>query len=507
MRKTPEGLTIEEQRKLLKDRGICVVIPTYNNVGTIADVVRRSKEQCDDVIVVSDGANDGTNEVLSGIDGISVVELKKNRGKGTALKSGFKKALESGFSYAITIDADGQHFPEDIPLLLEANMANPGAIIVGERKDLEKAERSAGSKFANKFSNFWFVVQTACNLRDTQTGYRLYPLKKLYGLNFLTSRYEAELELLVFASWHGVKIVSTPVNVYYPPREERVSHFRPIRDFSRISILNTILCVLALVYGYPLMILRWLRQLLFTVYAGLFYLLICLLVLTPITLIYINVGGKNRKKEKHLRYMLHLVAKFVMVWHGIPGCKFSCEKHENANKQGGSIMVCNHQSHLDLMAILSQFPNVAFLTNDWVWNSPFFGYVIRNAGYIPASQEIEKTENKIKKHLEDGTDIVIFPEGTRSKDCEIMRFHSGAFLLARELKANITPLILYGAGQVLPKGGKMLRKGKIILSVEPVMTVAQLNSMSDTVRGMASKVRKYYQRRYSEMKNKIEQNV
>ena len=123
-------------------------------------------------------------------------------------------------------------------------------MIIGNRQ-LEGADRSGGSKFANQFSNFWFYVQTGRALKDTQTGYRLYPLRKLHGLSLLTSRYEAELELLVFASWHGVKIVSVPVGVYYPPRAERVSHFRPGMDFARISMLNTVLCMLAVVYGLP----------------------------------------------------------------------------------------------------------------------------------------------------------------------------------------------------------------------------------------------------------------
>ena len=161
---------------------------------------------------------------------------------------GFKEALKLGFSYAITIDADGQHYPKHIVDFLKANQLYPGSIIVGSR-NLNGVERSKGSIFANQFSNFWFYIQTGRKLSDTQTGYRLYPIKKLYGLNFLTSKYEAELELLVFPSWHGVAIKEIPINVYYPPKEERVSHFRPFADFGRISILNTILCILAIVYG------------------------------------------------------------------------------------------------------------------------------------------------------------------------------------------------------------------------------------------------------------------
>ena len=182
-------------KQSLHDRGVCVIIPTYNNAGTIADVVKRTLLHCDDVIVVNDGATDSTKEILTGISGITLINSPKNEGKGAALRRGFRKALEQGFTYAITLDADGQHYPEDLPLFLEANIEHPGCLIVGER-NLEGVERSKGSSFANAFSNFWFCVQTFHRLPDTQTGYRLYPLKKLIGLSLLTSRYEAELELM-----------------------------------------------------------------------------------------------------------------------------------------------------------------------------------------------------------------------------------------------------------------------------------------------------------------------
>lgn len=242
----------EELKKTLRSRHICVVIPTYNNDKTIKAVVEKSLLYCDDVIVVADGCTDDTMDILHDIDKITLVSYPQNKGKGYALKVGFRKALDKGFSYAITLDGDGQHYPENIPLFLKANQKHPHALIVGSRQ-LDGVCRSKGSSFANKFSNFWFYVQTGKALDDTQTGYRLYPLHKLYGLLFLTSRYEAELELLVFASWHGVKIVPISVQVYYPPREERVSHFRPTKDFVRISVLNTVLCFLAIVYGLPLL--------------------------------------------------------------------------------------------------------------------------------------------------------------------------------------------------------------------------------------------------------------
>lgn len=230
---------------------LCVIIPTYNNAGTILDVITDVERYVSDIIVVNDGCTDGTASLLAGRGGITVVEYGANRGKGGALKAGFERARQMGFDYAITIDADGQHYADDIPAFLQAHEQHPDALIVGSR-NLHSENMPGKNTFANKFSNFWFTVQTAQSLPDTQTGYRLYPLRKMGSMRWLTSRYEAELEMLVFAAWHAVRLVPIKVRVYYPPAGERVSHFRPVYDFARISVLNTVLCFLAVVYGYPL---------------------------------------------------------------------------------------------------------------------------------------------------------------------------------------------------------------------------------------------------------------
>lgn len=229
---------------------ICVVIPTYNNAATVMDVIDRCKSYSLPVIVIDDGSTDETAALLKRQQGITVVSHPFNKGKGCALLSGFRRAAEDGFTHVISIDSDGQHYPEDLPKFIEAMSQFPDSIIVGSR-NLDQKNMKGGSRFANKFSNFWFAVQTGVCLPDTQTGYRLYPLGRLYGLRFITSRYESELELMVFASWHDVKIIPIGINVFYPPVEERVSHFRPGYDFLRISMLNTVLCLLAIVYGYP----------------------------------------------------------------------------------------------------------------------------------------------------------------------------------------------------------------------------------------------------------------
>lgn len=253
----------EQQTKdFLRVNNICVIVPTYNNNGTILQVLERLVPFVQDIIVVNDGSTDNTQELLESfqLQKIEIVSYKQNAGKGHALRSGFLRAKELGFVYAITIDSDGQHYPEDIPLFVDAFQNNIGALIVGNRKLVQK-NMPGKNTFANYFSNFWFMVQTWQYLPDTQTGFRLYPLNKLRGLKFLTSRYEAELELLVFSAWHGTKLVSTPIRVYYPPEGERVSHFRPLQDFGRISLLNTVLCCLCFIYGWWCIIINKLKKL------------------------------------------------------------------------------------------------------------------------------------------------------------------------------------------------------------------------------------------------------
>lgn len=233
----------------------CVIVPTYNNSGSIAKVIEDVQQYCQDIIVVCDGATDGTLEILKGIDGIRLVAYDVNRGKGYALKKGFETAKEMGFDYAITMDSDGQHKASDLNIFSEALKNHSDSMIIGIRQ-FTNPNMPSQNAFANRFSNFWFTVQTGMCLSDTQTGYRLYPLRAMGKMRALTNRYESELELLVRIAWRGIPIVPVPINVFYPEKEKRVSFFRPGKDFFRISILNTVLCFLAVFYGYPSMGIR-----------------------------------------------------------------------------------------------------------------------------------------------------------------------------------------------------------------------------------------------------------
>lgn len=234
----------------------CVLIPTYNNATTIVDVLTSVLEYSSYVIVVNDGSTDATSEKLIRFGNkIQIIEYEKNKGKGYALRRGMEHARLLGFDYVITMDSDGQHFAQDIPAFVQSIEANCGALIVGSRS-FSHENMPAKNTFANKFSNFWFTVQTLQKVPDTQTGFRAYPIFRLGKNRSPLCRYEEELFLLVRAAWKGIPIVSIPVQVYYAPQGERVSHFRPFQDFARISLLNTFLCFAAIFYGYPAMLLN-----------------------------------------------------------------------------------------------------------------------------------------------------------------------------------------------------------------------------------------------------------
>jgi glycosyltransferase involved in cell wall biosynthesis len=241
---------------LFRKNKCCVIIPVYNNSGTIEGVIQDVLLYCSDVYVVNDGSTDNTLEKINRFrDRINIITYEQNRGKGNALVKGFKKAFADGFEYAVTIDADGQHYAYDLPVFVEKLEEEKNVVIIGARR-VNESERSGGSNFANKFSNFWFKVETGVSLDDTQSGYRLYPLKPVAGMKFYSSKYEFEIEVIVRLSWKGYKIINVPVDVYYPSREERVSHFRPFWDFVRISILNTVLVTLAFLFFRPRNVVR-----------------------------------------------------------------------------------------------------------------------------------------------------------------------------------------------------------------------------------------------------------
>jgi glycosyltransferase involved in cell wall biosynthesis len=233
----------------------CVIIPVYNNARTLAQVIAGAKQYAGTVIVVNDGSTDATATILAGIPGITVLACPKNKGKGYALRTGFRYAFRNGFRYAITLDGDGQHAPADIPRFADALEKADGTLVIGSRK-LRQENMPGKNTFANKFSNFWVWVETGKRLDDTQSGFRAYPLEPFAKAKYFTRRYEFELEILVRSAWKNIPIAAIPIRVFYAPKGERVSHFKPFRDFLRISLLNVFLVLLALLWFRPFSFIR-----------------------------------------------------------------------------------------------------------------------------------------------------------------------------------------------------------------------------------------------------------
>jgi len=242
-----------------KQHKACVLIPTYNNAGSLAAVLSKVLEYTHQLVVVNDGSTDATRAILAAFPQVHTLHYIPNQGKGIALQRGFKEAARLGYDYAITMDSDGQHYPSDLIKFLDQLDETPGALIVGAR-NMDQENVPTKSSFGNRFSNFWFWVNTGITLPDTQSGYRCYPLKKLVMKKYLTSKYEFEIEVMVRASWSGINVLSIPVSVYYPAPEERVSHFRPFKDFTRISILNTFLVLIAVLWIKPRNFIKMLLQ-------------------------------------------------------------------------------------------------------------------------------------------------------------------------------------------------------------------------------------------------------
>ena len=244
----------------LKTLKWCAIIPTYNNCKTLQHTIEGVLAHTIYVIVVNDGSIDATSEILKRFPQIEQIHIPQNKGKGNALREGFKQAVGLGFEYAITIDSDGQHFPSDIPKFIGAleRNENKKVLFIGAR-NMEKEGVPKKSSFGNKFSNFWFWVETGLRLRDTQSGFRLYPVLAMKDLKLRTNKFEFEIEAIVKAAWSGIEVKNIPIKVHYE-LVDRISHFRPFKDFSRISVLNTWLVFLTFFYIKPRDLLRKLKK-------------------------------------------------------------------------------------------------------------------------------------------------------------------------------------------------------------------------------------------------------
>jgi glycosyltransferase involved in cell wall biosynthesis len=193
------------------------------------------------VLVVDDGSTDRTGDVAKA-SGAEVVRHAVNRGKGAALRTGMRRLAERGVTHVLTLDADGQHLPEEIPALLRASSLEPRALVIGARQ-AESVEPIR--RFGNRFANRWVEIACGLSLPDTQSGFRVYPLKETLALRCRADRFAFETEVLIRGTRAGLAIRSVPVRVWNPPIGEHASHFRPVADATRIvfSVIGLLLRV------------------------------------------------------------------------------------------------------------------------------------------------------------------------------------------------------------------------------------------------------------------------
>ena len=208
----------------------CLIIPCYNHANKLQELIDSSSGL--PVIVVDDGSNPPIEA-----KNCKILRLNKNSGKATALSNGFAEAERMGFDHAITIDADGQHDPIAIPQFISASQKFPDAIITGVR-NFDIPGISKGRRFMNKFSNFWFRSETGIDIKDSQCGYRCYPLEHIKRISASASGYVYELEILVKFAWSGGHIEQIEIPTIYSKETLEGSHYRPFADTFKFTMLN-----------------------------------------------------------------------------------------------------------------------------------------------------------------------------------------------------------------------------------------------------------------------------
>lgn len=280
-----------------------------------------------------------------------------------------------------------------------------------------------------------------------------------------------------------------------------------MRSLGEVTVIGMFI-VVVMAYYLPPVIFRWLtekkgvkrdipltlKRLVYSIYALVGYVLLMFLFAYPYTFFHFLFKGDSEESKLKYHQFIQRMSRFLL--RRVPGVKFTQAGVNDFAKP--SVIIANHQSHLDLISLMALNPKLIFFTNEWVWKNPIYGYVIRKADYIPVNDGVEAHLDKIRALVERGYSLVIFPEGTRTVDGKVGRFHKGAFYVASELGLDITPVFIHGAYDVLPKTDFMLREGSVNVEVGPRIPC------SKDYRSMTKECHRLFVSRYTELRKTLE---
>lgn len=275
-----------------------------------------------------------------------------------------------------------------------------------------------------------------------------------------------------------------------------------MRSLAEVAIIG-MLTVVVMAYYLPPLIFKWittsngdvrevpltLKRLGRSLFSIMFFLFGIYLVMIPFTYLYFHIGKVSERKKTHYHKVLQYFSTFII--RHVPGVKFTFDNTNGEKFEKPAIIICNHQSHLDLMCIMMLTHKLVILTNDWVWDNPYYGLIIRYAEFYPVSDGVNVNLTRLQSLINRGYSVAIFPEGTRSADCSILKFRQGAFYLAKQLNVDILPVFIHGVGHVLPKKDFMLREGKIYIEVGKRMPVIEVQKSVKTKK-LATQFQKMY---------------
>lgn len=286
-----------------------------------------------------------------------------------------------------------------------------------------------------------------------------------------------------------------------------------MRSLAEVTIIGMFTVVFMAFYLPPL-VFRWIttkkgkirqvpitfKRLVYSLFAFIVFLFGAVFV-TLFAILYFNFTKKTEKKKLLYHKVLCWASGFVIK--RVPATKFKFNNKTNEDFIKPAVIICNHQSHLDLMCLMMLTPKLVILTNNWVWKNPFYGLIIRYAEFNPISDGIENNLLNLQSLINRGYSVVVFPEGTRSEDCSILRFHRGAFYLAEQLNIDILPIFIHGVGHVLPKNDFMLRQGNIYIEVEKRISYNNIKEVND-FKDMTKFIHNYYVKHYNEISKQEE---